>query len=118
MAALSSTSCLHSLAGHERYFLSCKTSQFSKPSFIKPSLKKPRFSVPFCIKQSDRDQKQIQQESSREEDKEDDEDYWVVTAVRSKYNEIVIVDTVDARYLLLDSTSKTFVTSLKNKCFI
>ncbi|CAN6895991.1 unnamed protein product [Brassica oleracea] len=104
MAALSSTSCLHSLAGHERYFLSCKTSQFSKPSFIKPSLKKPRFSVPFCIKQSDLDQKQIKQESSREEDKEEEDDYWVVTAVRSKYNEIVIVDTVDARYLLLDST--------------
>ncbi|CAN7134296.1 unnamed protein product [Brassica rapa subsp. narinosa] len=104
MAALSSTSCLHSLAGHERYFLSCKTSQFSKPSFIKPSLKKPRFSVPFCIKQSDREERQIQKESSREEDKEEEEDYWVVTAVRSKYNEIVIVDTVDARYLLLDST--------------
>ncbi|KAF8087377.1 hypothetical protein N665_0588s0044 [Sinapis alba] len=104
MAALSSTSCLHSLAGHERYFLSCNSPQFSKPLFINPSLKKPRFSVPFCIKQSDREERQIQQESSRVEEEEEEEEYWVVTAVRSKYNEIVIVDTVDSRYLLLDST--------------
>ncbi|KAJ0248036.1 hypothetical protein HA466_0164040 [Hirschfeldia incana] len=105
MAALSSTPCLHSLAGHERYFLSCKTSQFSKPLFLNPSLKKLSFSLPLCIKQSDREERQIQQESSREEVKEEEEeDYWVVSAVRSKYNEIVIVDTADARYLLLDST--------------
>lgn len=104
MAALSSTSCLHSLAGHERYSLSCKTPQFSKPLFINPSLKKTRFSVPCCIQQSDRDQKQTQQESRRVEEDEEEEDYWVVAAVRSKYNEIVIVDTADARYLLLDST--------------
>lgn len=109
MAALSSTSCLHSLAGHERYFLSCNSPQFSKPLFINPSLKKPRFSVPFCIKQSDREERQIQQESSRVEEEEEEEEYWVVTAVRSKYNEIVIVDTVDSRYLLLDSTSKLFI---------
>ncbi|KAF3494379.1 hypothetical protein DY000_02054848 [Brassica cretica] len=107
MAALSSTSYLHSLVGHERRFFWCKTSQFSKPLSISPSLNKPRFSVPFCIKQSDRDQKLTKQESSREEKNEEEEDYWVVTAVRSKYNEIIIVDTVDARYLLLDSTKKT-----------
>ncbi|KAL0651345.1 hypothetical protein Bca4012_094036 [Brassica carinata] len=100
MTALSSTSCLHSLAGQERYFLSCKTSEFSKPLFINPSLKKPIFSVLFCLKQSDREERQIQQESRRVEE----EEYWIVTALRSKYNEIVIVDTVDARYLLLDST--------------
>ncbi|XP_013601462.1 PREDICTED: uncharacterized protein LOC106308904 [Brassica oleracea var. oleracea] len=103
MAALSSTSYLHSLVGNERHFFSCKTSQFSKPLSISPSLNKPRFSVPFCTKQSDRDQKLTKQESKKNEEKED---YWVVIAIRSKYNEIVIVDTVDARYLL-DSTKKT-----------
>uniref|UniRef100_A0A0D3DPG7 PABS domain-containing protein n=1 Tax=Brassica oleracea var. oleracea TaxID=109376 RepID=A0A0D3DPG7_BRAOL len=82
MAALSSTSYLHSLVGNERHFFSCKTSQFSKPLSISPSLNKPRFSVPFCTKQSDRDQKLTKQESKKNEEKED---YWVVIAVRSKY---------------------------------
>ncbi|CAA7058551.1 unnamed protein product [Microthlaspi erraticum] len=109
MAVLSSMaiSCLHSLSHKESCFLS---SQFSKPLFTNPFLKKPSFSISFCLKQD----REIQQESSREEDKEEkEEDYWVVTAVRSRYNEIVIVDTVSSRYLLLDSTKN--VHSVINK---
>ncbi|KAL1193596.1 hypothetical protein V5N11_015523 [Cardamine amara subsp. amara] len=113
MAALSSSmaiSCLHSHSRYKNCFLS---SQFSKPLFINPSQKKPRFSISFCLKQSDRNERQIEQESGREEDKEEEEDYWVVTAIRSRYNEIVIVDTVASRYLLLDSTKN--VHSVINK---
>ncbi|ESQ39535.1 hypothetical protein EUTSA_v10001195mg [Eutrema salsugineum] len=106
-------SCLHSHSRNESCFLSYKTSQFSKPLFINPSLKKPRSLISFCLKQSDLDDKKIQQDSSREEDKEEEEDYWVVTAVRSRYNEIVIVDTAASRYLLLDSTKN--VHSVINK---
>ncbi|XP_024011079.1 uncharacterized protein LOC18016152 [Eutrema salsugineum] len=115
MADLSSmaVSCLHSHSRNESCFLSYKTSQFSKPLFINPSLKKPRSLISFCLKQSDLDDKKIQQDSSREEDKEEEEDYWVVTAVRSRYNEIVIVDTAASRYLLLDSTKN--VHSVINK---
>ncbi|CAH8278347.1 unnamed protein product [Arabidopsis lyrata] len=112
MAALSSSmtiSSLHSLSRYESCFLS---SQFSKPLFINPSQNKPRFSISFCLKQSDRDERQIQQEPSKDDD-EEEEEYWVVTAVRSRYNEIVIVDTVSSRYLLLDSTKN--VHSVINK---
>ncbi|CAN8246154.1 unnamed protein product [Cochlearia groenlandica] len=97
MAALSSIaiSCLRSR--NESFFLSYKTSQFSKPIFINPlPKKKPRFSISLCIKQSGYGESQIRQE--------EEEDYWVVTSLRSRYNDIVIVDTVDSRYLLLDST--------------
>ncbi|ESQ39534.1 hypothetical protein EUTSA_v10000954mg [Eutrema salsugineum] len=116
MGALSSMaiSCLHSLSHKESCFLSYKTSQISKPLFINSSLNKPRFSISFCLKQSDRNERQIQQESVIEEDnEEEEEDYWVVTAVRSRYNEIVIVDTAASRYLLLDSTKN--VHSVINK---
>ncbi|CAA7051230.1 unnamed protein product, partial [Microthlaspi erraticum] len=111
MAALSSMaiSCLQSHSRNESYFLAYKPSQFSKPLFINPSLNKPRVSISFCLKPSDNDEMQIRQESAGEEE----EEYWVVTAVRSRYNEIVIVDTVASRYLLLDSTKN--VHSLVNK---
>ncbi|XP_010481745.1 PREDICTED: uncharacterized protein LOC104760503 [Camelina sativa] len=111
MAALRSMaiSSLHSLSQYESCFLS---SQFSKPLFINPPQNKPRFSISFCVKQSDREERQIQQEPSKKDD-EEEEDYWVVAAVRSRYNEIVIVDTVSSRYLLLDSTQN--VHSVINK---
>ncbi|OAY54380.1 uncharacterized protein LOC110610508 [Manihot esculenta] len=48
-----------------------------------------------------------------EEEEEEDEEYQVLTAVRSKYNDIVIVDTPKARMLLLDSTHN--VHSILNK---
>ena len=106
MAALCShltISSLHSLSRYENCFLS---SQFSKPLFLNQSQNKPRFSISFCLKQSNHDERQIQQDSAKEEE-EEEEEYWVVTAVRSRYNEIVIVDTASSRYLLLDSTSET-----------
>ncbi|KAL1193597.1 hypothetical protein V5N11_015524 [Cardamine amara subsp. amara] len=112
MAALSSMaiSCLHSHSCNKSCFLS---PQVSKPLLINPSQKKPRSSISFCIKKSDHDEMQIQQEPVKEEEEEEEEDSWVVTAVRSRYNEIVIVDTVSSRYLLLDSTRN--VHSVVNK---
>ncbi|XP_023640966.1 uncharacterized protein LOC17876645 [Capsella rubella] len=114
MAALSSIaiSSLHSLSRYESCFLS---SQFSKPLFLNPIQNKPRFSISFCLKQSDRGEKQIQQEQVKEDDEEEEEEeeYWVVSAARSRYNEIVIVDTASSRYLLLDSTKN--VHSMINK---
>ncbi|KAG7604928.1 putative S-adenosyl-L-methionine-dependent methyltransferase [Arabidopsis thaliana] len=113
MAALCShltISSLHSLSRYENCFLS---SQFSKPLFLNQSQNKPRFSISFCLKQSNHDERQIQQDSAKEEEEEEEEEYWVVTAVRSRYNEIVIVDTASSRYLLLDSTKN--VHSVINK---
>ncbi|CAA0407546.1 unnamed protein product [Arabidopsis thaliana] len=96
MAALSSSmtiSYLHSLSCNKRCLL---TSQFSKPLFINQTQKKLRFSISFCLKQN---------ESGIEQDEEEEEEeFTVVTAVKSRYNEIVIVDTFASRYLLLDST--------------
>ncbi|EOA15142.1 hypothetical protein CARUB_v10028518mg [Capsella rubella] len=89
-------SCLHSLSSNQSCFLS---SQFSKPLFVFPSQKKPRFSFSFCLKESDRGI-----EEDKEAEEEEEEECSVVSAVRSRYNEIVIVDTVASRYLLLDST--------------
>ncbi|EFH41603.1 hypothetical protein ARALYDRAFT_330935 [Arabidopsis lyrata subsp. lyrata] len=86
-------SSLHLLSCNQSFFLS---SQFSKPLFINLSQKKPRFSISFCLKQSE--------SGSKEHDDEEEEEFTVVTAVRSRYNEIVIVDTFASRYLLLDST--------------
>ncbi|KFK31628.1 hypothetical protein AALP_AA6G137400 [Arabis alpina] len=63
--------------------------------------------------QSDSDENQVQQESSKGVDEEEEEKYWVLTAVRSRYNEIVIIDTLASRYLLLDSTKN--VHSVINK---
>ncbi|KFK31627.1 hypothetical protein AALP_AA6G137300 [Arabis alpina] len=82
--------------------------------FVNPFLKKPRFSVSLCLKQNDSDEKQIQQESSKEVDEEEEEKYWVLTAVRSRYNEIVIIDTLASRYLLLDSTKNVHSVINKN----
>ncbi|XP_019087216.1 PREDICTED: uncharacterized protein LOC104724974 [Camelina sativa] len=99
MAALSSMaiSNLHSLSCNQSCVLS---SQFSKPSFRIPSQTKPRSSFSFCLKQSDRGR----DEEEDKEEEEEEEECSVVSAVRSRYNEIVIVDTIDSRYLLLDST--------------
>lgn len=41
--------------------------------------------------------------------KEEEEEFQVLTAIRSSYNEIVIVDTLQSRMLLLDSTRMFFI---------
>ncbi|XP_021668420.2 uncharacterized protein LOC110656125 isoform X2 [Hevea brasiliensis] len=52
-------------------------------------------------------------DSIQQEAEEEDEEYHVLTAVRSKHNDIIIVDTPKARMLLLDSTHN--VHSILNK---
>ncbi|KAJ8756244.1 hypothetical protein K2173_025056 [Erythroxylum novogranatense] len=52
-------------------------------------------------------------EEVREEEQEQEEEYQVLSAVRSKFNDIIIVDTAKARMLLLDSTNN--VHSILNK---
>ncbi|KAJ0016747.1 hypothetical protein Pint_11687 [Pistacia integerrima] len=53
------------------------------------------------------------QHSQQHEDEEEDESFQVLTAIRSKYNDIVIVDTSTSRMLLLDHTNN--VHSIFNK---
>jgi len=88
---------LHSLSCNKSCLL---TSQFSKPLFINQTQKKLRFSISFCLKQNESGIEQVEEE--------EEEEFTVVTAVKSRYNEIVIVDTFASRYLLLDSTSENF----------
>lgn len=45
-----------------------------------------------------------QYDQRQQEEEDEEENFQVVTAVRSKYNDIVIVDTPKSRMLLLDST--------------
>ncbi|TXG48430.1 hypothetical protein EZV62_027724 [Acer yangbiense] len=51
--------------------------------------------------------------SSTHQEEEEEEEFQVLSAVRSKYNDIVIVDTPNSRMLLLDSTHN--VHSILNK---
>ncbi|XP_010529334.1 PREDICTED: uncharacterized protein LOC104806237 [Tarenaya hassleriana] len=120
MAALSSVSisCLHSQNRSESSLLLSKRLSFPQPFSINWSLQKPRFSISHCLKKSgELDERERQQEhggkGGEEEEEEEEEEYWVVTAVRSFYNEIVIVDSAKSRYLLLDSTKN--VHSVINK---
>ena len=53
----------------------------------------------FKTKSSTADKQEVEMNKEEEE-----EEYRVLTAIRSSYNDIVIVDTAQARMLLLDST--------------
>lgn len=56
-----------------------------------------------------------QYDQRQQEEEDEEENFQVVTAVRSKYNDIVIVDTPKSRMLLLDSTcNKVMPYSLNN----
>ncbi|KAI3414412.1 uncharacterized protein J3R85_016303 [Psidium guajava] len=52
-------------------------------------------------------------EPNADQEEEDQEEFRVISAVRSEYNDIVIVDTARSRFLLLDSTHN--VHSMVNK---
>ncbi|XP_010251725.1 PREDICTED: uncharacterized protein LOC104593530 isoform X2 [Nelumbo nucifera] len=75
------------------FSVSCRKTQYFRPSSV-------------CLVRRVRAKASEGQSSSLEEEKEEAEEpeFQVVSAVRSNYNEIVIVDTPDSRVLLLDST--------------
>lgn len=52
-----------------------------------------------------------QQHEEEEDNDNNDENFEVLTAIRSKFNDIVIVDTSTSRMLLLDHTSSPFILS-------
>lgn len=64
----------------------------------------PQICSPLVRKTNAKAHNILQGSSGSSEEQEQEEKYEVLSAVRSKYNDIVIVDTPKARMLLLDST--------------
>ncbi|KAF5729255.1 hypothetical protein HS088_TW21G01416 [Tripterygium wilfordii] len=101
---------VHSRYPQRRTVCSCSpfpsTSYFSKLSASRPCGGRKANASCYANRECNEEQKQVSEE-------EEEEDYQVLTAVRSKYNDIVIVDTPKSRVLLLDSTHN--VHSIINK---
>lgn len=74
----------------------------SLSSFSRTNLRSfSRFEKKFIANSST---ERFQQQNDEKELPQEEEEFQVLTAVRSKYNEIVIVETRQSRMLLLDST--------------
>ncbi|XAR47990.1 Spermidine synthase [Bertholletia excelsa] len=100
-----------------QWFRSPRDKPFILVSLGRPSTSKLTLALLSCNSSSPKQIAHAVQRPSAsnlaEEDNDDEEGFQVVTAVRTNYNDIVIIDTRDSRMLLLDSSHN--VHSIFNK---